>query len=316
MRLETSTPELDQAELEWWNKFSDVEDRFCWVQTPEIQKFIRGEYLRHIIKLVPPEGTILELGCGTGWLSILLAKLGAKKIVGIDFSEAQIEKAHQASIQAKVGDSTIFEVGDIFNLDEKKIEKFDVVLVHGFLHHLTTTEISQFINKTHKVLKQKGNLIIWEPVQYSSPKISQEAQTLLAEFDSIIKWLNHLPLLGKNRRNYKKPEITIRELIAQRGVGESPRGPSPKEMPFASEELTELLLKNNFEIQSRQKCLAISHLIAQEILLMKLSHRLLPNLLQWLVLQKARQIDRRILSLDSPPPNLWIFEMFQCVPLN
>lgn len=35
-RLETSTAEIDLAEINWWD--ADFEERFCWLHTGAIQK--------------------------------------------------------------------------------------------------------------------------------------------------------------------------------------------------------------------------------------------------------------------------------------
>ncbi|MEN9519775.1 MAG: hypothetical protein RLZZ381_2363, partial [Cyanobacteriota bacterium] len=108
-RLNTSTPKLDAQEVDWWEKFADVEEQFCWVQTPTMQKFFRGKYLQRIIELCSANASIAELGCGTGWLSILLAKMGAEKVFGLDFSEAQIQKARKGAIEAGVDRQVSFQ---------------------------------------------------------------------------------------------------------------------------------------------------------------------------------------------------------------
>jgi len=37
--------------------------------------------------------TVLDLGCGSGFLSVLMAKRGAARVIGIDVSEDQLEIA-------------------------------------------------------------------------------------------------------------------------------------------------------------------------------------------------------------------------------
>ena len=81
-RLGSASAELNAAEHQWWARFSGLEERFCWVQTPVIQRFLRGEYLRLIVEAAAGEKRVLELGCGSGWLAVLLARMGARKIVG------------------------------------------------------------------------------------------------------------------------------------------------------------------------------------------------------------------------------------------
>jgi 2-polyprenyl-3-methyl-5-hydroxy-6-metoxy-1,4-benzoquinol methylase len=176
-RLNTSTPKLDAEENDWWEKFADVEEQFCWVQTPAIQKFLRGKYLRRIIELCSSNARIAELGCGTGWLSILLAKIGAERVFGLDFSDAQIQKAHKRAIEANVDRQVSFQTIDVSNLNSNT-ERFDAIVLHGFLHHLTTTEIRQVIATAFKMPSTNGRLIVWEPVRYQSGEITKTQRRL------------------------------------------------------------------------------------------------------------------------------------------
>ena len=308
-RLDTSTFELDAAELKWWEKFADVEERFCWVQSPVIQKFLRAKYLRRIVELASPNARIAELGCGTGWLSILLAKIGVERVVGIDFSEAQIQKARQKALEANVAHKVEFRVVDASSLT-KGLELFDVIILHGFLHHLTTIEIHRVISTAYEMLSPTGRLIIWEPVQYQSSEVTSEVRKLLRRLERI----RLIPLRSQlwGLRKFSSEEQQARTLIAERVVGESARGPSPKEMPFTPDELPALLAPY-FYVQERRPCMAVSHFTAQETLLMEISNPLLARLLRWPLLAMARHLERRLLSLDSPPPGIWIFEMFECL---
>ena len=75
VRWEVSPTDLDAAENAWWQEYADVEEEYCWVQTPAIQKFLRGSYISRIADSLSPNDVVLELGCGTGWLSVLLAEI-------------------------------------------------------------------------------------------------------------------------------------------------------------------------------------------------------------------------------------------------
>jgi hypothetical protein len=122
---------------------------------------------------------------------------------------------------------------------------------------------------------------------------------------------SRIQLWGLPKPSYE--EKVMRDLITKRSVGKSPRGPSPKEMPFAPDELP-TLISPYFQIKERHRCMARSHLVAQEILLLELSHPWLARLLLLPLLFAARHIDQRILALENPPSSMWILEMFECVP--
>ena len=61
---------------------------------------------------------ILDLGCGTGDLSINIARLAEKdiKITGLDYSQPMLEKARQKADKAGVGQRTHFIHGDATRL--------------------------------------------------------------------------------------------------------------------------------------------------------------------------------------------------------
>lgn len=65
--------------------------------------------LRDVAELRP---TILELGCGTGALSVSLVEGGASRLTGIDLSAGSIQVAARRAAGAGVEEHTAFEVGD------------------------------------------------------------------------------------------------------------------------------------------------------------------------------------------------------------
>jgi SAM-dependent methyltransferase len=56
--------------------------------------------------------SVLELGCGSGALSVALLQRGAGRADGIDLSRASVELARRRAAEAGVGESASFEVGD------------------------------------------------------------------------------------------------------------------------------------------------------------------------------------------------------------
>ena len=70
--------------------------------------------------------TILDIGSGTGVLSVLAEKLGAKNILGIDIDNWAFENSKENTILNNCNRIN-FEIGDISNLGDKK---FDVILTN------------------------------------------------------------------------------------------------------------------------------------------------------------------------------------------
>ncbi|MBU9729057.1 50S ribosomal protein L11 methyltransferase [Diplocloster modestus] len=91
--------------------------------------------IRQLKKYVRPGIDVLDLGCGSGILSIAACKLGAGHAVGTDLDPCAINATHE-NMEANAIESGCFEVmiGNI--IDEKEIqdavgyEKYDIVLAN------------------------------------------------------------------------------------------------------------------------------------------------------------------------------------------
>jgi 2-polyprenyl-3-methyl-5-hydroxy-6-metoxy-1,4-benzoquinol methylase len=106
---------------------------------------------------VQPGMTALELGCGSGWLSLAMAQRGAH-VIGMDISDKalQIAREYYASIQAEVGGSVSYQTTDL-NALELPPDHYDVIAVKGTLHHLVN--LSHVVEQMHRTLKPGG--LLW-----------------------------------------------------------------------------------------------------------------------------------------------------------
>jgi 2-polyprenyl-3-methyl-5-hydroxy-6-metoxy-1,4-benzoquinol methylase len=103
--------------------------------------------------------TILDFGCGNGWLGILMARRG-NRVHGFDISAPLIARARQSAEGAGVADRAMFHEMAAEQLDFPA-DSFDMVIGTSILHH-TDLEIS--LSKIRKVLKQDGTAIFLEPL--------------------------------------------------------------------------------------------------------------------------------------------------------
>jgi SAM-dependent methyltransferase len=104
--------------------------------------------------------TALDIGCGTGEFSRLLAKRFTK-IVAIDLSATMIEVARQRSSQFSNID---FQVADILQWDFP-IEQFDVIVSIATLHHVP---IASLLPNLKAALKPGGKLLILDLLEHES----------------------------------------------------------------------------------------------------------------------------------------------------
>jgi len=84
-----------------------------------------------LIPLLSPRVSVLEVGCGTGWLSNSVAYNYKSQVTGIDFNPVAIERAAEVARAASL--QTIFRVEDLFLFEPRSA--FDVVISIGVLHH-------------------------------------------------------------------------------------------------------------------------------------------------------------------------------------
>ena len=106
--------------------------------------------------LPPTDATVLDIGCGTGSLSILLAELG-HKVTGIDLSPSMI--SHARAKAAIHGFRIEFHVMDAA-FPQLPYQKFDVIICRHLLWALP--EPKQVLQRWIEFLKPHGRLILIE----------------------------------------------------------------------------------------------------------------------------------------------------------
>lgn len=307
IRPEFTSAEIEKKELEWWQEYAGFEERFAWVQTPEMQRILRGRYVREIVKIAGAGGRILELGCGAGWLCLKLAEAGSKEVHGIDFSPAQIDISRERARSAGLEDRVHFECAD-GTQDSGSSTLYDCVVVHAFLHHLNRSEISRTLASVPRFLKPGGAFIVFEPVlQKGNPgdryPLRLRAQNALSKLAK--------PGKASLARRMSAEEKHYRESYARRTWGVPPHGPSPKEMGFAPGEL-ENYLSADFVIERQSACLVHSHIVVMEWLLRGLSQpKSTRFLLPW-VARAASWLDQGLTRRTQSLPSIWTFNMLVC----
>jgi len=119
----------------------------------------KADYDRHIkawkglchrvARYTPKNGKILEVGTGTGMMSIYLSKMGFR-VIGIDNNEMQIRRAINLAKELK--SKAKFRYSNLFNLNNKK-GKMDIAFSQGLLEHFSDKDIKRIIKKQFEVAK-------------------------------------------------------------------------------------------------------------------------------------------------------------------
>lgn len=304
-RYPTTTDDLDRAEQEWWHEHADLEECFCWVQPPQVQRLLRGRYLRRMAEEAGPGDAVLEVGCGTGWLSLLLVDAGVASVTGIDFSAEQIRLARAAAAQAGAT-SVRFEVASVDELvDEGR--SFDVIVMHAFLHHLSTAEIRRVLTGVRRLLTPGGRLVVLEPVLHG-PAIGRRPLPWRA-----LRRIERLPLglSARSLRPISPAERAVRDRLEQRGAAAPPFGPAPKETAFEPDELVDLL-EEHVRVVERIPVASSCFLVAEQLLLAELSQPRLWRAVRGPLLWASSLLDRRLVAACPPPSGVWVFELVLC----
>lgn len=142
----TDDPSLER-QREFWNKWNasrrDPDHPVDWA-------VIRGRAIMRAVESLRLERPrILDLGCGTGWLTEKLAAYG--QATGIDLSDAVIAKARERC------PSIEYISGDLFQARLPQ-EHFDLVVSQDVLAHVT--DQPGYIAIAARALKPGGHLVI------------------------------------------------------------------------------------------------------------------------------------------------------------
>ncbi len=121
-----------------------------------------------ILRILGPVNglSILDAGCGNGYLCRMLAKRGAK-MVGVDLSRRFIEIAEQKEREEPLG--VLYYSGTLSNLEMLGNKRFDVVISNLAL--MDVLDLGKTMMEINRVLKENGRLIfsIMHPCFSSSP---------------------------------------------------------------------------------------------------------------------------------------------------
>lgn len=148
MKQQTQTRKYFGREAEKWNEKSKQNQ---YNKIADRNECVLDTYRQH--------GNVvnfLDVGCGTGQLTIELASHGINA-VGIDFAPEMIDVCQKNSKDAS--SSAVFTCASVFDYSIPD-NSLDLVSAQGFIEYISQTELTKFIEILGRVLKKNGCAVV------------------------------------------------------------------------------------------------------------------------------------------------------------
>jgi 1-acyl-sn-glycerol-3-phosphate acyltransferase len=156
--------------------------------------------------LLPGKGTILDLGCGYGFLCYMLQFLAPEReIIGVDYDEEKIEVAQNGYAKT---DRLTFHCADVTKFE---LGKYDGIIISDVLHYLPYEAQEQLVERSIDALNLGGILLIREG---NADLKDRHKGTQLTEFFSV-KVLRFNK--STNALNFLSGE-SIKKIAARKGL--------------------------------------------------------------------------------------------------
>jgi len=144
------------------NHYRDSEARggVGWAHIPDRMEQGADRLERLLREYGPRGGRTLEIGCGAGDISLLLAPRGLfDEIHGVDISETAITWANRKA--AKSGLAVQFHVGNMVDLRDFADASFDAIIAFACLHWVIGYDRQDCLANVCRVLKPGGRFYAW-----------------------------------------------------------------------------------------------------------------------------------------------------------
>lgn len=171
---------------------------------PNQEEVLRWEIIEEFVKYSKSNSTknkgfeysILDLGCGRGWLTNLLSEYG--KIIGVEPIEAVVNYAKN------MFPNIDFVTGTSKDLFEEK-NKYDLIVSSEVIEHIIDDKKDDFINDIWELLNEKGFVILTTPRK----EAQEDWNKYISSNQPIEDWISESELeLLLLKHNFKKIIMT------------------------------------------------------------------------------------------------------------
>jgi len=126
---------FDRAAVTFDTFYDHKRTKFMQWVDKKFRSDVFDRYYRTFETLEPlTDKTVLDIGCGSGPYVVEAAKLGSKRVVGLDMAQNMLDLARKRAIAANVADKCEFVLGTF--PQDAPAEKFDYSITMGVMDYV------------------------------------------------------------------------------------------------------------------------------------------------------------------------------------
>lgn len=158
---------------------SIMESRFRY-RFFEPMKIIKGADIH-------PGDDVLEVGCGTGYFTIPMARFmgGKGSLTAIDILPESIETVTKKVQMANLRNVRVFK-GDALNL-QLESESMDVIILFGVIP-APMLPMDKLLPEMHRILKPGGKIVVWPPIGVHKPILQSHLFSFLSKQNNVLTY--------------------------------------------------------------------------------------------------------------------------------
>lgn len=148
-------------------------------------KILHAGFVETVLNLSPPSGKFLDVGTGTGWIAIGVAKNNPEvEVTAVDLSETMLKVAEKNARDEGVADRVRFLKGDAKNLPFET-KSFDAVFSHNMMHHLP--DPIAMVLEIKRLARDDGAILIRDLKRHSKMVTEFHVKVFGLTYDEMMK---------------------------------------------------------------------------------------------------------------------------------